>query len=276
MSAHTARRKGPEFAPDPESFDADNWEAGEAFSVDLDGYEGPLHLLLDLARRQKVDLKRVSLLALADQYLAFVQAARRRRMDLAADYLLMAAWLAYMKSRLLLPVPPREEADAPGGEEMAQALAFRLRRLEAIRSAARALMAQPRLGVDVFVRGAPEQPQVLSRVHYDTSLYELMQAFGAVRERKQRDAPHTVHQQPVLPLETARKGLQAMMQSLRGWQPLNALSGRIGDGELPARSKLASTFSACLELARDGEVDLRQDAAFQPLYLRAGAAQVSR
>jgi segregation and condensation protein A len=269
MSARALRRRPQEAMPAAEAFDTGDVEADEAFAVDLDGYEGPLHLLLDLARRQKVDLRRVSLLALADQYLAFIRAARRCRMDLAADYLLMAAWLAWMKSRLLLPVRDAASEDEPDGEAMAQALAARLQRLEAVREAARALMQQPRLGVDVFVRGAPECPQVLNSVRYDTSLYELMHAFGAVRERKRREAPHTVEKQPVLPLETAREGLKAIAPGLRDWQTLLAVSGRIGGAELPARSRLASTFSASLELARDGDVELRQEAAMRPLWLRA-------
>lgn len=252
-----------------DTFDNDAIEAGDALVIDVEGYEGPLHLLLDLARRQKVDLRRVSVLELAKQYLAFIHEAKEKRIDLAAEYLLMAAWLAYLKSKLLLPKPQKDSDEEPGGEDMAARLAFRLARLEAMREAVEALFAGDLLGRDVFTRGAPEQPKVIKRTEYDTTLYHLMQAFGAIRARKEKEKPHTVEKQYVLPLEIARDRLKTVAPKLAEWRALQAISNEIGDLDLPARSRLASVFSATLELTRDGDVDVRQDAHFAPLYLRA-------
>lgn len=251
-------------------------EAGEAdgsdvFRVDTSVYEGPLHLLLELARRQKVDLLKVSILTLAEQYLIFIEDAKSRRIDLAADYLLMASWLAYLKSRLLLPKQEKLEEDGASGEEMAQQLAFRLKRLDAMRRAGEELMQGPVTGRDVFLRGAPEQPKVVRHVEYDTTLWHLMQAFGAIRGRKEKAAPHRIEKQFVLPLESARQGLRTMGPKLRDWASLDAIRLQIGqaDPDVPARSVTASVFSAALELARDGDVELRQETHFAPLYLRA-------
>src|SRR6056297_775094 len=157
-------------------------EADEVFSIDVDGYEGPLHLLLDLARKQKVDLLHVSILDLATQYLKFIQEAQDQRIDLAADYLLMAAWLAFLKSRLLLPKPKQDQDDGESAEDDAVKLAFRLKRLDAMREAGQALMESDILGRDVFLRGMPEQPTVVKTTEYNTTLYHLMQSFGSIRQ----------------------------------------------------------------------------------------------
>lgn len=252
------------------SADAQDAEAGEVFTVDIGGYEGPLHLLLELARRQKVDLLHLSMLSLAEQYLAFIEDAKAKRMDLAADYLLMASWLAFMKSRLLLPKPEKPGEDEPSGEEMAARLAFRLKRLEAMRAAVEELQAGPILNNVVFLRGTPEQPKVVKHTEYKASLYELTQAFGAIRDRKEKERPHTIEQQMVLPLELARTTLRALRQQLDHWSSLDEIRMTMTDvdPELPPRSVTASVFSAALELCRDGEVDMRQDAHFTPLYLR--------
>ena len=250
--------------------DREDIEAGDLFSVDLDGYEGPLHLLLDLARKQKVDLLKVSMLDLANQYIDFIEDARKKRIDLAADYLLMAAWLAFMKSRLLLPKPEKAANDEIDGEEMAARLAFRLKRLEAMREAAEQLMDLGQLGQDVFLRGAPEQPRIVRHTEYDTSLWHLMQAFGSIRQRREDAAPHKVVHQYVLPLEHARDSLKSLSKLIDDWASLAQLRERMKDvsADIPPRSVMASVFSAALELARDGDIDLRQDAHFSPLYLR--------
>lgn len=252
------------------SADAQDAEGGDIFRVDVDGYEGPLHLLLELARRQKVDLLHLSILDLALQYLAFIEDARTRRMDLAADYLLMASWLAFMKSRLLLPKPDMSDDDAPSGEDMADRLAFRLKRLDAMRTAVEELEAGPVLNTVIFLRGRPEQPRVVRHTEFKASLYELTQAFGAIRERKEQEAPHRIEQQFVLPLELARTTLRALRAQLSQWSSLDdiRISMTEVDPLLPPRSVTASVFAAALELARDGEVDVRQDAHFAPLYLR--------
>ncbi|MBL4879332.1 MAG: segregation/condensation protein A, partial [Hyphomonas sp.] len=180
------------------SADAQEAEAGDLFTVDVGGYEGPLHLLLELARRQKVDLLHLSILSLAEQYLDFIEEAKTQRIDLAADYLLMASWLAFMKSRLLLPKPEKAEEDEPTGEEMAARLAFRLKRLDAMRGAVEELEAGPILNNVIFLRGAPVQPKVVKHTEFKASLYELTQAFGTIRDRREQERPHTIQQQLVL------------------------------------------------------------------------------
>lgn len=244
-------------------------EADEVFTIDVEGYEGPLHLLLDMARRQKVDLLHVSITELADQYIAFIENAREHRIDLAADYLLMASWLAYLKSRLLLPKVTQDPETGETPEDMATRLAFRLKRLEAMRRAGQALMERHILGRDVFVRGAPEQPKVLKTTEYDTTMWHLMQAFGAIRGRKSADAPHSVDPQYVLPLETARDSLRRLPVKFNEWESLDDIRRQIvSNDDIPAPSATASVFSAALELTRDGEFDVRQETHFGPLYLK--------
>jgi len=242
-----------------------------AFVVDVDGFEGPLHLLLDLARKQKVDLLHVSILTLAQQYMAFIEDAKTKRIDLAADYLLMAAWLAFMKSRLLLPKPEKAEEGELSGEDMANRLAFRLKRLDAMRVAGEELLDGPILDNVVFLRGAPEQPKVVKTTEYDTTLWHLTQAFGAIRTRKEKERPHKIEKQYVLPLENARQSLRSVIPGLTEWASLSDLSTLFAEtagDHIPPTSVKASVFSATLELARDGDVDVRQDAHFGPLYLR--------
>jgi segregation and condensation protein A len=250
-------------------------EAEDVFSIDVSGYEGPLHLLLDLARKQKVDLLHVSILELATQYLGFIQEAQDKRIDLAADYLLMAAWLAYLKSRLLLPKPKKDGDDTENAEDDARKLAFRLKRLDAMREAGEALMDSNILGRDVFLRGMPEQPKVIKTTEYNTSLYHLMNAFGSIRQRKAKEAPHTIVNQYVLPLESARDSLRYLSPKLREWASLDDIRRQMTnvDPDVPPRSITASVFSATLELTRDGDVDVRQDQHFGPLYLRTKAPQ---
>ncbi|WP_207478539.1 segregation and condensation protein A [Arenibaculum pallidiluteum] len=239
-----------------------------ALVLSLDGYEGPIDLLLALARDQKVDLTRLSILQLADQYLAFVAAARRVRLELAADYLVMAAWLAYLKSRLLLPEPESQE---PSGEEMAEALAFQLRRLEAMQQAGARLLARPQLGRDVHPRGAPEGIRVVATSVYDLSLYDLLKAYA---DHKRRQEFGTWRPPPLqlFSLEEALERLSGLLGRMPDWSTLASfMPAGITDG-LTGRSALASTFLASLQLAKEGALELRQDGAFAPIYLRRARA----
>ncbi|MEO9970430.1 MAG: ScpA family protein [Hyphomonadaceae bacterium] len=249
---------------------ADQVDAGDVFTVDTDGFEGPLHMLLDMARRQKVDLLHISILDLATQYLEFIENAKATRIDLAADYLLMASWLAYLKSRLMLPKVEAEEGDDASPQDMAQRLAFRLKRLDAMRAAGEELLDGPLLNNVVFLRGEPEQPKIIKHTEFSATLYELTNAFGTIRERKEKAAPHRVEKQFVLPLEAARKSLKSILGDLVDWQSLDVIRRQVVvvEDELPPRSVTASVFSAALELARDGDVDVRQSEHFTPLYLR--------
>ena len=233
--------------------------------VDVDGFEGPLDLLLELARRQKVDLTRISILALADQYLAFVDGARRFRLELAADYLVMAAWLAYLKSRLLLPDPPK--ADEPSAADLATALALRLRRLEAIREAAKLLASRAQLGRDVFARGHVENPRTETDGAWEATLYDLLAAYARQRQ-KHAVSRVTVHKRFVWSLVEAREALQKMVGLAADWTTLDAyLIEYAVDPSMKATVR-ASALSAMLEMVREGLVDLRQDRPFSPLYLR--------
>lgn len=251
--------------PDPASVAADRALSDPALVVDVDGFEGPLDLLLTLARKQKVDLARISILALVEQYLEFVAEARRLRLELAADYLVMAAWLAYLKSRLL--IPEQKEEDQLSGEEMAAALAFRLRRLEAMRQAAEKLMNRNRLGRDIFARGRPEAVSIARRSAWSATLYDLLIAYAAQRQRTSVTSVQ-VRRRTVWSLQEARDLLTRIVGLHMDWMPLDAyLSKYIGDGS-KASTVLASTFSASLELVREGELELRQAEPFAPLYLR--------
>lgn len=248
-------------------------EDGEALIVDIEGYEGPLHVLLALARSQKVDLLKLSVLKLAEQYLAFIHQARRLRFSLAADYLVMASWLAYLKSRLLLPKPDRPKVEEPPPEEMAAQLAFRLAKLDAMRQAAEILKDRPQLGRDVFVRGDPEAIKVIPSTRVEGDLYALMDAYLSQRKKEEgrRYAPRPPQ---AYPLEEARDRLRSMLPELERWTPLGGIapqrSSRAVGGEGPSQaSYLASTLSASLELVKEGQLEARQLEAFADIYLRA-------
>jgi segregation and condensation protein A len=244
-------------------------EDGEALIVDIEGYEGPLHVLLALARSQKVDLLKLSVLKLAEQYLVFVKEARRRRFSLAADYLVMAAWLAYLKSRLLLPKPEKLKPDEVPAEEVAARLAFRLAKLDAMRKAADALKAQPQLGRDVFGRGDPEAIKVLPSGRIEGDLYALMSAY--IGQRKKESARrYQPRPQQAYPLEDARERLRQLLPELARWTPLAGVAPLGAEGQGPTRaSYVASTLSASLELVKDGALEARQLEAFADIYLRA-------
>ena len=235
--------------------------------IDVGGFEGPLDLLLHLARSQKVDLARISVLALAEQYLLFVDSARRVRLELAADYLVMAAWLAFLKSKLLIPQQAKGD-DGPSGEEMAAALAFRLKRLEAMREAATRIINRNRLGRDVFARGAPEHIPHRVRSVYDASLYDLLSAYANLRQR-QAVTQVTIERRKVWSLSDARELLTRMLGEVTDWTALQ----RYLLEYLPPADRVtatASAFAASLELVREGKIEIRQEGAFQPIYLRNG------
>jgi segregation and condensation protein A len=242
-------------------------ETGEALIVDLEAYEGPLDVLLALARAQKVDLLQVSIAKLADQYLAFVRQARRQRFSLAADYLVMAAWLAWLKSRLLLPKPDRGAGDELPADEAAQHLAFRLAKLDAMRRAAEGLLAGPVLQRDVFGRGDPEEAKIVSSSRIAGDLYELMEAYVSQRKRDVRrnysPAPPQAY-----PLEEARERLRGMLPDLQRWTPLTGVAPMATAAGPSRASFIASTLSATLEFVREGDLEARQLEHFSEIYLR--------
>src|SRR3984893_15869641 len=248
-------------------FDQNGAAAGEedSFVVDVEGFEGPLDLLLDLARRQKVDLGKISVLALAEQYLEFIAAARSLRIELAADYLVMAAWLAYLKSRLLLPQAAKDAG--PAGGELAGALWSRLRLLEAIRAAAEALVNRPRLGRDVFLRGLSEPVLPQGAPQWRARLYEFLCAYTN-RRQKQPLTRVTVRQRFVWSLAQARGELEKLAGRALDWTVLDTYLAAFCSTPEVRRTVRASTLSASLEMAREGAISIRQDEAFAPLWIK--------
>jgi len=236
----------------------------DRLTLDLDGWEGPLDLLLTLARSQKVDLARISILALVEQYLVFIADAKRLKLEIAADYLVMAAWLAYLKSCLLLPKEPGQD---PSPEELAMRLQLRLQRLAAMREAGARLMGRDRLGRDVFPRGAPEGLRVVRRSAWQAELYDLIAAYGSIRARTE-PAVHVVSRRPVMTLEEALLRVERMVGARLEWARLESFLPETQDPEF-RKSALASSFVAALELARKGKVQLDQKSPFAPLYIRA-------
>lgn len=248
--------------------DSDSAPAPEqALRVDVDGFEGPLDLLLALARTQKVDLARISVVALADQYLEFIAEARALRLEVAADYLVMAAWLAFLKSRLLLPKAASNELE-PSGEELAARLAFRLIRLEAMRNAAAQLMTRQRLDRDIFARGMPEGTRTIRQTEYSAEIYDLLKAYSQQRIRTIKSV-HVVKTRTVWSIKDARQRLERLVgQSTGEWLQLDLfLESYLPASEL-TRTVIASSFGATLEMAREGVVELQQKAPFAPIYMR--------
>lgn len=245
--------------------DFEDKRSQDAFVVDVEGFEGPLDLLLALARTNKLDLTKISMLALTEQYLEFIATLRDLRLEIAADYLVMAAWLAYLKSRLLLP--DDEDDEEPSGEELAALLAFRLRRLGAMRDAVAQLMTRKRLGVDFFARGMPEGIRLFRTSEYEANVYDLLKSYT---ERRQRASTRSIQfsERKVWSIKEARARLEAVLGVSFDWAPIDALLAQyVGDEETRATA-LASSFGASLELAREGEVELKQAEAFAPLYMR--------
>ncbi len=286
MSNETDQTKSDESAPDTTGV-VDNgvWPDGEgpvrldaegdeqnptlkgALIVDVAGFEGPLDLLLDLARRQKVDLAKISVLALANQYLDFINKSTRMRIEVAADYLVMAAWLAYLKSRLLIPQDPDDEDEIPA-EELAAMLAFRLKRLQAMRDAAAQLMARNRLGQDIFARGAPEPLVVETTTEYADNLIDLIQAYATRRTKEFAHHEYHIARLPVWSIQEARKTLESLLGKMDDWGRLDQWLVEYLVEPERRRSVIASTFSASLELAREGTVEIKQEDAFRPIYMR--------
>lgn len=238
-----------------------------AFILKFESYEGPIDLLLEQAREQKVDLTQISILALADQYLAFVERARRLSLELAAHYLVMAAWLAYLKSRLLLPVPPGD--DEPSGAELAEALAFQLRRLGAMREAGQTLMARPQLGHDLFARGLEEDAERVVHSVWAVSLYDLLKAYADHQRAKMAaEGSLRIEASTLYSPEQALERMQAMLGRFPSWTTLSAFLPPMTGSPLVRRSALAATFVATLELAKAGRLAIRQDGLFGPIWLK--------
>jgi len=244
--------------------------AGEALVVDVGGYEGPLDLLLALARTQKVDIAAISITALVDQYLIYIAELQRLRLEIAADYLVMAAWLAYLKSRLLLPREAKPDGE-PDAETLAQRLAFRLMRLEAMRNAAARLMTRMRLGRDVFPRGAPEGTRTIRATEYTAEIYDLLKAYAEQRRRTIK-VVHVIKARQVWSVKDARSRLQRLVgETIGNWVQLDIFLNRYmppATDEQGERTVIASSFGATLEMAREGLIELRQDEPFAPIYMR--------
>ncbi len=249
-------------------------QAAEAFRVEIDGFEGPLDLLLALARTQKVDLAKISILGLVEQYLLFIHEAQKIRLELAADYLVMAAWLAYLKSRLLLP-REKEDINTATAEELAQRLAFRLMRLDAMRTAAARLMTRKRLDRDVFARGMPEVTRTVRDTTYTANVYDLLKAYADQRKRTIK-VVHVVKARRVWSIKEARVRLEKLIGASSGdWTQLDLfLEVYLPKGE-EERTAVASSFGATLEMAREGLVEIRQDEPFAPIYMRKRVAGAS-
>ena len=254
-------------APDRQGFADeranDRLGGDEALYLELEGWEGPLDLLLDLARRQKVDLRSISILSLVDQYLTYIDEAEALKLELAADYLVMAAWLAYLKSALLLP---KDEQEEPSAEELALKLQLRLQRLGAMREAAARLMARDRIGRDVYLRGSPEGLEIARTTRWRCDQFALIEAYGRVKART-APAVHMVRERPVMTLDSALDRVSAMLGVTLDWMRLEEFLPPHAEARL-RKSALASSFVAALELARLGKAELAQDEVFGPLRLR--------
>lgn len=260
---------------EPEESSLSDWDSteerseaapGETLVVDVEGFEGPLDLLLALARTQKVDLARISVLALAQQYLDFILEARRLRLEIAADYLVMAAWLAFLKSKLLLPSEPSEEGE-PTGEELAALLAFRLKRLHAMREVSAQLMTRKRLGRDVFARGLPQPTRITKKGIYGANVYDLLKAYSRQRQRTATRTWH-IRQRTVWSLKEAREELERLLGITCDWAPLDQLLAEfLVEPEL-RKTALASSFTATLEMTREGALEISQSKLFAPLMIR--------
>jgi len=246
--------------------------ASEALLVDVDGFEGPLDILLTLARTQKVDLRKISVLELAEQYLKFVEHAKKLRIELAADYLVMAAWLAFLKSRLLLPPDPTD--DGPSAEELAAHLAFQLERLEAMRRAAAKLMARDQMGRDFFVRGIPEAVSQNRKVTYTATILDLMQAYAYIKTKDSFEPLHMRERDRLFTMEQALERMRTLIGHAVDWGDLNQfLPDGWRDDPKFRRSATASTFAAALELVKEGKMEIRQSETFAPIQLKTKSSE---
>ena len=269
----TAQAELSEFQEDPPR--TEKVSEADPLLLNIDGFEGPIDVLLELARNQKVDLMQVSILQLVRQYLDFMERAKEMNLDLAAEYLVMAAWLAYLKSRLLLP---REGEDAdPSAEEMAEALQFQLRRLEAMQNSVEKLMKLPQLGQQVFVRGQPEGVQIKTTTTWNVKFYDLIKAYGDIKKRND-DSHYDLPDYHLMSTENAMSRLTRMLGQLpkKGmssvWSTLESFMPEGIKDKLFGRSAMASTFTASLELAKQGKMEIKQDGLFRPIYMRSLAS----
>lgn len=244
----------------------------DAFLLNIDGFEGPIDVLLEMARNQKVDLREISILQLVRQYLSFIERAKELRLELAAEYLVMAAWLAYLKSRLLLP-QEKDESTELSGEQMAEALAFQLRRLEAMRDAAQKLRERPQLGVNVFARGMPEGLRTRMQTHWQVTLYDLLKSYGDIKRRSE----YNTYELPIFQVMSTEEAIERLTKMLGNlprtgphsvWTTLDSFIPEDIKDPLLLRSTVASTFTAGLEMAKQGKLEIRQDGAFRTIYLR--------
>ncbi len=262
----------------PRAVAADGESAADSFLLNLDGYEGPIDVLLGMARDQKVDLAKISILQLARQYLHFIERAHALELDLAAEYLVMAAWLAYLKSRLLLPRDKDEEG--PDAQAMAEALQFQLRRLEAIKQASENIFNLPQLGQGIFRRGMPEGLRTTYNSIYDLTLYDLLRAYGDIKRRAQ-GSQYELPTFRLMSMESAMERMTGMLGKLPRngpysvWTTLDSFLPRQksdkSEDKLYTRSSLASMLTVTLELAKQGKIEVRQDGPFRPVYMRATA-----
>ena len=252
---------------------ADELAPGEILNINVEGFEGPLDLLLALARTQKVDLTKISILALVEQYLGFIAEVQKVRLELAADYLVMAAWLAFLKSRLLLPREEKTVDGGPSADEMAALLAFRLQRLEAMRRAAAQLFTRKRLGRDVFSRGMPEGMKTIRERQYSAEIFDLIKAYADQRKRTTVRRAHVVKRRVVWSIKDARTRLEKLVGSSSGdWVQLDFFIEQYMPAPELGRTALASSFGATLEMARDGLIEIQQAEAFAPIYMRKRGA----
>ncbi len=261
-----------EFQEDPPRLPIEAPNEADSLLLNIDGYEGPIEVLLELARNQKVDITKISILQLTRQYLAFVERAKALHLELAAEYLVMAAWLAYLKSRLLLP--KTEEDVQPSAQDMAEALQFQLRRLEAMQKSAENLKNLPQLGQDIFPRGMPEGLRVVANTRWDVNLYDVLRAYGDIKRRAE-ESHYDLPEFNVVSTEDAMHRLTTMLGNLPRsgigsvWATLQSFLPERFKDRLYARSSLASTFTAGLELVKQGKLEIKQDGAFKPIYVRA-------
>ncbi len=247
----------------------DDGASEDALIVDVAGFEGPLDLLLELARRHKIDLTQISLLALTDQYLAYIERARNMRLELAADYLVMAAWLAYLKSRLLIPRQPDDDVPV---DDLGAMLAFRLQRLQAMRDAAAKLMASNVLGRDVFARGEPEPLAIETHREYADNLIDLLKAYATRRQARVRHQTYAPKRLPTWSIKEARISLERLVGVVKDWTSFDSFLEEYFAQPGMKRTVRASSFTASLELVREGKIELRQEQPFQPIYFRQRAA----
>ncbi len=247
----------------------DDMRGDDRLLVELDGFEGPLDLLLALAREKKLDISQISIADLATQYIDYINDLKKHRLEIAADYLVMAAWLVFLKSKLILP-SEEEEADAPSGDQLAAQLAFRLKRLEAMRAKGNELMARPQLGQEFFAAGSPLGRDTVSKVEYKADLFDLLKAYTAQRQR-QAVQGYKVKKRQVWSIKKARNRLSSLLGMSIEWAPINELIASFMGTETAQKTTVASTFGATLEMARDGVIEIKQSGPFQPLYVKTAS-----